>query len=96
MIKLEIKESAPGMSLCTCGIEGSAKKLTTEAIEAVHAIYKAMAEDGGPAGALLMFQLSVMRAVGDPRSPVWDLSGKVSSVERKRESWPGEGMEGQS
>ena len=75
MIRVEIREEIPGrQSKCLCGIKGNLKTLTRETIEVVHAIYKAMAEDGSPPEALLLFQARVVMALADPHSPVWDLS----------------------
>lgn len=74
MIYVKIEPDGPGRSKCVCGIEGDLKTLTLHTIEAIHAIYRAMAEDGGPAGSLELFKLGIAMAVGSPKSPVWDLS----------------------
>ena len=74
VIELKIEPDGPGKSKCRCGIEGDLKTLTLNTIEAIHSIYRAMAEDGGPSEALELFKIRVAMAVGDPRSPVWDLT----------------------
>lgn len=83
MIFVKIEPDGPGRSKCLCGIEGNLDTITTNTIEAVHAIYKAMAEDAGPLESLAVFKLKVMRAISDPLSPVWDLSGDVRVVENE-------------
>lgn len=96
MINVKIEKDGPCTSKCLCGIEGDLKTLTRESLEVIHAIYKAMAEDGAPPPALAMFQLRVIMAVSDPSSPVWDLGGEVSVVEKKgREAEEAMGKEGQ-
>lgn len=72
MIELKIEQDGPGKSKCRCGIEGNLKTLTLQTIEAVHAIYRAMAEDGGPPESLELFKIGVAMAVGDPNSAVWE------------------------
>lgn len=83
MIFVKIEPNGPGRSKCLCGIEGNLDTITTNTIEAVHAIYKAMAEDGGPPRFLELFKIRIMRAISDPLSPVWDLSGDVRVVENE-------------
>lgn len=73
---IEVKEDTPGVSSCQCDIEGSLKEITVQTLEAVHAIYRAMASEGAPAPVLAMFRLSVISSLCDPRSPVWDLTDK--------------------
>lgn len=86
MIYVKIEPDGPGRSKCTCGIEGDLKTLTLHTIEAIHAIYKAMAEDGGPPQSLELFKMGVVLAVGSPRSPVWDLTDDpISTVLEKKE-----------
>ena len=96
MIEVKIEHDGPNTSKCLCGIEGDLKTLTRETLEVIHAIYKAMAEDGGPPPALATFQLMVIMAVCDPNSAVWDLGGEVSVVEKKgREAEEAMGKEDQ-
>lgn len=83
MINVKIEPDGPGRSKCLCGIEGDLKTLAINTIEAVHSIYKAMAEDGGPPQSLELFKHWIATAVGDPRSPVWDLDSDISVVEKK-------------
>lgn len=88
VIELKIEPDGHGRSKCRCGIEGNLKTLTLNTIEAVHAIYRAMAEDGGPPQSLELFKLAVAQAVGNPRSPVWDLSDDPISVLEGKEGQP--------
>lgn len=74
MICVEVKGNTTGTSTCRCTVEGSLKELTIQTLEAVHSIYKAMAEDGAPPEALVAFKFRVMDAVGHPFSPVWDMT----------------------
>ena len=86
MIYVKVEPDGPGRSKCTCGIEGNVKTLTLHTIEAIHAIYKAMAEDGGPPQSLELFKVGVALAVGNPMSPVWDLTeDPISTVLEKKE-----------
>lgn len=86
MIYVKIEPDGPGRSKCTCGIEGDLKTLTLHTIEAIHAIYKAMAEDGCPPQSLELFKFRIMLAVSDPLSPVWDLTDDpISTVLEKKE-----------
>lgn len=86
MIYVKVEPDGPGRSKCTCGIEGNVKTLTINTIEAIHAIYKAMAEDGGKPEALELFKVGVALAVGNPMSPVWDLTDDpISTVLEKKE-----------
>lgn len=86
MIFVKIEPNGPGRSKCLCGIEGNLDTITTNTIEAIHAIYKAMAEDGGPPKSLELFKVGVALAVGNPMSPVWDLTDDpISTVLEKKE-----------
>jgi len=92
MISIEIKDHDASHMMVKCGIEGNMKTLTREAIEVVHCIYKAMAEDGGPEPALALFRQRFVMAALDPLSPMWDLS---SSEVVGRGDQEAEGKEGQ-
>lgn len=85
MIHVKVEPDGPGRSKCVCGIEGDLKTLTINTIEAIHSIYRAMAEDGGKHEALELFKFRIMLAVSDPFSPVWDLSDDPISVVEKKE-----------
>lgn len=86
MIFVKIEPNGPGRSKCLCGIEGNLDTIITNTIEAIHAIYKAMAEDGGPPKSLELFKVGVALAVGNPMSPVWDLTDDpISTVLEKKE-----------
>ena len=69
MIHVKVEPDGPGRSKCVCGIEGDLKTLTINTIEAIHSIYRAMAEDGGKPEALELFKFRIMMAVSDPFSP---------------------------
>lgn len=86
MIKVEIMDYDASRSKCECGIKGNVKTLTREAIEVVHCIFKAMADDGCPEQALALFRTRFVMAALDPLSPMWDLS--MSEVTKKGEGQP--------
>lgn len=68
MIYVKVEPDGAGRSKCTCGIE------------AIHAIYRAMAEDGGPPQSLELFKVGIAMALCNPRSPVWDLTDDPISI----------------
>ena len=76
MIEVKVNKGADGVSLCQCRVEGSLKEVTTQTLEAVHTIFRAMADEGAPAPVLVSFRAKLISGLCDPRSPVWDLTDK--------------------